>query len=55
MVKPKVAVDYDSGMGGADLSDANLTSYCSTRKRLKKNTIKSNYDGISSKLIENLI
>jgi hypothetical protein len=36
MEKPKVVIDYNSGKEGADLSDAYLTSYCSTRKRLKK-------------------
>jgi hypothetical protein len=36
MEKPKVAIDYNSGMGGVDLSDAYLTSYHSTRKTLKK-------------------
>jgi hypothetical protein len=36
MEKPKVVIDYNSRMGGVDLSDAYLTSYHSTRKRLKK-------------------
>jgi hypothetical protein len=47
MEKPKVVVGYDSRMGGANLSDAYLTRYCSTRKGLK-NTIKSNSDKNSS-------
>jgi hypothetical protein len=34
--KPKVVIDYNFGMEGVDLSDACLTSYLSTRKRLKK-------------------
>jgi hypothetical protein len=38
--KPKVVIDYNSRMGGVDLSDAYLTRYHSTRKRLK-NVIKS--------------
>jgi hypothetical protein len=36
MEKLKVVIDCNSWMGSVDLSDANLTSYCSTRKRLKK-------------------
>jgi hypothetical protein len=36
MEKPKVVINYNSGKEGADLSDAYLTSYCSTRSRLKK-------------------
>jgi hypothetical protein len=35
MEKPKVVIDYNSGMRGVDLSDTYLTSYHSTRKRLK--------------------
>jgi hypothetical protein len=38
--KPKVVTGYNSGLGGVDLSDACLTSYHSTRQKLK-NTIKS--------------
>jgi hypothetical protein len=36
MENSKVVIDYNFGMGGVDLSDACLTSYHSTRKRLKK-------------------
>jgi hypothetical protein len=36
MEKPEVFIDYNSGMGGVDISDAYSTSYRSTRKRLKK-------------------
>jgi hypothetical protein len=36
MEKPKVVIYYNSGKEGANLSDAYLTSYCSTRSRLKK-------------------
>jgi hypothetical protein len=36
MEKPKVVIDYNSGIEGVDLSDAYWTSYCSTRKRQKK-------------------
>jgi hypothetical protein len=35
MEKPKVDTDYNSRMGGVDLSDAYLTSYHSIRKSLK--------------------
>jgi hypothetical protein len=42
MEKPTVVIDYNPRMGGVDLSDAYMTSYCSTRKRLKK-TIKSTF------------
>jgi hypothetical protein len=38
--KPKAVIDCNSGMAGVNLSDAYLTSYCNTRKRLK-NTVKS--------------
>ena len=34
--KPKVAIDYNKTVGGADLSDAYLVSYRNARKRLKK-------------------
>jgi hypothetical protein len=34
--KSKVVTDYNSRMGDVDLSDGYLTSYRSTRKRLKK-------------------
>jgi hypothetical protein len=36
MEKPNVVTDYNSGMGGVDLIDSYWTSYCNTRKRLKK-------------------
>jgi hypothetical protein len=36
MEQPKEVIDYNLGMGGVDLSDACLTNYRSTRKRLKK-------------------
>jgi hypothetical protein len=36
MEKPRVVTDYKSGMGCADLSDANLMNYNSTRKKDKK-------------------
>jgi hypothetical protein len=37
MKKPReVLTDYNSGMGGVDLSDAYLKSYHTTRKRHKK-------------------
>jgi hypothetical protein len=36
MEKPKVVIDYNSRMGAVDFSDAYLTSYHSTRRRLKK-------------------
>ena len=35
-VKPKVCCDYNDTMGGVDLSDAFLSVYPSSRKRLKK-------------------
>jgi hypothetical protein len=38
--RPNVIIDYNSGMGGVDLSDAYMTSYRSTRKRIK-NIIRS--------------
>jgi hypothetical protein len=40
IMKPKVAVDNYSQIGGVNLSDAYLVSYYSTRKK-QKNTIKS--------------
>jgi hypothetical protein len=36
MEKPKVVTDYNSRMGGMNLSGAYLTSHNSIRKRLKK-------------------
>jgi hypothetical protein len=36
MEKPKLIIDYNSGMGGVNLSDAYMTSYLSSRKRLEK-------------------
>jgi hypothetical protein len=33
--KPKVVIDYNSRMGGVDLSDANMRGYRSSRKILK--------------------
>jgi hypothetical protein len=36
MEKSKVVTDYNSKMGGVNLSGTYLTGYCSTRKRLKK-------------------
>jgi hypothetical protein len=41
MEKSKVVIDYNCGMGGADLSDAYSTCNRSTRKRLKKEKILS--------------
>jgi hypothetical protein len=35
MEKLRAVMDYHSSMGGVDLSDACLTSYHSTRKRLR--------------------
>ena len=35
-IKPIVCCDYNSTMGGVDVSDSFLSSYPSTRKRLKK-------------------
>ena len=35
-IKPVVCCDYNDTMGGVDLSDCFLSSYPSTRKRLKK-------------------
>jgi hypothetical protein len=36
MQKPKVVIDYNSGMGDVNLSDAYLTSYHSTNKKKTK-------------------
>ncbi|KAK6166969.1 hypothetical protein SNE40_022156 [Patella caerulea] len=36
VVKPQVCCDYNDTMGGVDLSDAFLSAYPSSRKRLKK-------------------
>jgi hypothetical protein len=36
MEKPRVVIDYNSRTGVVDLSDARLTSYCSTGRRLKQ-------------------
>jgi hypothetical protein len=36
MQKPEVVTDYNSGMGGVNVSDAYLPSYRSTRKGLTK-------------------
>lgn len=56
MEKPKAAVDYNSRMGRADLNDANLTSYCTTRKRQKKKKLsKAITMEFQVKLVENLI
>jgi hypothetical protein len=36
MEKPKVVIDYNSGMVAVDFNDAYLTSCHNTRRRLKK-------------------
>jgi hypothetical protein len=52
MEKPKVVTDCNSVMGGTNLSDANLTSYQSTRKRLKRYSRASKDDCTSLSLLQ---